>query len=193
MPELPASIEYPPLEKPPFLKEWPKDFGREEAEKMAGQLIQSIPGCRVVRESSKYDDQKKGFDRIIELVNGSRVAVDITSTTELERQKKKIEKVFKTPFVQEHNNKGEVIDQTKMPLILFAFNKSKWGQAYNEFLEGKGKNPLDNLNQKKYQLNFLFQAIKCLEIQKYYHPKFEEIYQPALEVLTKEYEQLKNE
>ena len=64
-----------------YLKEYPKEFGNEAGEKMVSKLLESMPGCSLVKESSEYDDQKEGrFDLIMELENGSRLAIDVTDT-----------------------------------------------------------------------------------------------------------------
>ena len=186
------SMEQPEKEGP-RQKESLEDFGKNQGEKMAAGLIQSIPGFKVVKEVSKFDDQKSGFDRIGELENGARLAVDVTSTENPKKQEEKINKIFKTRFVQEHDNDGNLINKTKMPLVLFAYNKTGWGEAYNKFLKGEGKSPLDNIDKKNYQLRFLSQAIECLKYQKYYYPRLEEIYNPVLEELKEEYKKLKNE
>jgi len=186
-PEIFPTPTYPEVKKIPYLKEYPKDFGNEAAEKMAVEFFSSMPLCKEVKRASEYDDKKSGFDLILTLENGSKIAVDITSSENIKRQRKKILKIIKNPFVIEHNNKGEVVDKTKMPLILFVYDKKEWGNSYNSFLNKDTKNPLEKININKNIERFLFCAIQCLEHEKYYNPLYEEIYDPPLKILTKYY------
>lgn len=166
------------------IKEYPKEFGNDAGEKMVANILENVPGCESIKESSRYDDQIEGrFDVIMNLENRLRLAIDITDTTDTERQKKKVKKIIKEPLVVEHNDKGEIIDHNKMPRVLVKYNMPEWGKAYNKFLEGKTGDPLAEIDQKKYLKTFQSQIIECLETQKYYHPRFNKIYQPIINFL----------
>ncbi len=183
---MPNSFETLPQENI-HLKEYPKEFGNDTGEKMVSKLLETMPGCSLVKESSEYDNQKEGlFDIIMELKNGSRLAIDITDTANPERQEEKIKKIIKKPLVVEHNDKGQVVDDNEMPRVLIKYDISTWGKAYNNFLKGETNDPLEKIDQKEYLTKFRSQIIQCLEAQKYYHPRFNEIYQPILELLKKE-------
>jgi len=165
---MPNSFEKSSTYENPHLKEYPEDFCKEAAEKMAVELIESIPEINSVKRASKYDDQESGFDMIVEFEDTSKLAIDVTSTEDYERQREKVLKVMgmskkspkKSPLVQEHDNNGQIIDETKMPLVLFSYNKIKWGESYNDFLNGKIDNPLKGIDQEKNLKNFFFQTTK---------------------------------
>jgi hypothetical protein len=166
------------------IKEYPKEFGNDAGEKMVANVLENIPGCESIQESSKYDDQIEGrFDIIMDLSNGSRLAIDITDTSDPERQKEKIKKIIKEPLVIEHDDKGQIIDYNKMPRVLVKYDMPRWGRAYNNFLAGKTSNPLDGIDQENYLKMFHSQIIECLETQKHYHPKSDKIYQSIINFL----------
>jgi len=183
---MPNSFEKPSTCENPHLKEYPKDFGNGAAEEMAAEFIELIPGINSVQRSSKYDDNKNGFDMIVEFENESKLAIDVTSTDDCKRQKEKIKKITgepgKTPLVQEHDNNGQIINEIKMPLVLFVYKRTEWGKSYNDFLAGKIDNPLKNIDQEENLKKFFTQTIMCLENQTYHYPRFKEI-KTALETI----------
>jgi len=88
---MPNSFEEAPTYENPHLKEYPEDFGNEAGEQMVAKLIENLPGCKIVKRASKFDDQRTHVDMFIAFKNGSELAIDATCTGSPKEQRQKVQ------------------------------------------------------------------------------------------------------
>jgi len=170
-----------------------KEFGQEEAEEMAREFLDKDFDCfRRVWRASEYDDKKQATDLIAELKNGDRLAIQFTITTEPGKPEEKIARALKRSTIELHNDKGQIVDERRTPVIMIHQDKLEWVAAHSQFLqEGReGESPIEYFADRAIiKKDFLDQMISFLEGQAKIHPRKKEIFLSRKDLLQEELEE----
>jgi hypothetical protein len=103
-------------------REYPENFGNKEAEEIAMDVLEQLPGLEV-EKASKEEDQKQGIDFwVILKSSGKRVPVQFTMSGSREKLFEKRSKLVR----------GQ---------ILIDAEKESFAQAWEEYQKDKEKNP----------------------------------------------------
>ncbi len=180
----------------PSLKEYPKDFGNVEAEEMQLEFLKKeFRAIEKVEKASRFDDQRNATDFVVRLKNGALFALQGTLSSDPETHQYKVKQLLAKPVVDLHDDTGKVVERN-VPRFVISEDKIKFGQAFNRAKEAGLESPYFAFNEeerKAITVKWLRQLLKEAETLKELFPKNRHLYEPIIESLGEELEEVKKE
>lgn len=111
----------------------------KEAEKIAPQILDTLPFVESVAHASKIDDERHGVDFILKMKGDGMVGVGFTVAENRKTALEDLRHTLADPIVHKlHNNDGEVYLRDPMPrVLLHGGRKERWGEIVRLYKEGK--------------------------------------------------------
>jgi hypothetical protein len=112
-------------------------------------LVTQFKGIRIIAESSRFDDQRSHFDKVLSTPSGIKFATDYTATGSPKQMAEKTKELIAHPLVKRRDDKGNVVDEEEIfKVIISVDDKVEWGKAYNKYLEEQVGSPTDYLTDR---------------------------------------------
>lgn len=195
-----SQIDYNPLIELEQKKERPVADAGVEFEYMAKELLEEIPNFKSVVLSSEFDDKdentkEKHIDLIVVFPDNGKLALEVSSTENKEKEIKKMETIIKNPMITEiHNDSGKTILEEKIPRAVIGFKKDIWARALNEAKKKGLTHKIDAFPDKLGQkIELLKRIVESMKLARKYRQDEPEIFNNRIIFLEKSLDTLQQE
>lgn len=113
-------------------------FGHE-AERVAPQILDTLPFVESVAHTSKIDDKRQGIDFLLKIKEGGMVGISFSVAQDRADMRKNLREALANPIIPKlHNEDGEVFSEVPIPRVeLHGGRRDQWEKMVQLQKEGK--------------------------------------------------------